>query len=126
MTRCKRGILMQCIYIICNAWHELVTRSSLIVRLTARMRDIGATQSDVARECGITQPHLSKVLSKKVKLAEKTSTKLEGWLAGDANRRQQQQVEPLKSLAIRIAALRPKRRMQIMQLLDAVDRLLGG
>jgi transcriptional regulator with XRE-family HTH domain len=90
------------------------------------MRDTGATQSDVARECGITQPHLSKVLRKKVKLAGKTSTKLAGWLAGDANRQQLQQVEPLKSLAIRIAALRPKRRMQIMQLLDAVERLLGG
>jgi transcriptional regulator with XRE-family HTH domain len=90
------------------------------------MRDTGATQSDVARECGITQPHLSKVLRKQVKLAGKTSTKLEGWLAGDANRQQLQQVEPLKSLAIRIAALRPKRRMQIMQLLDAVERLLGG
>jgi transcriptional regulator with XRE-family HTH domain len=90
------------------------------------MRDTGATQSDVARECGITQPHLSKVLRKQVKLAGKTSTKLEGWLTGDANRQQLQQVEPLKSLAIRIAALRPKRRMQIMQLLDAVERLLGG
>jgi hypothetical protein len=89
------------------------------------MRDTGATQSDVARECGITQPHLSKVLRKQVKLAGKTSTKLEGWLAGNANR-QLQQVEPLKSLSIRIAALRPKRRMHIMQLLDAVERLLGG
>jgi transcriptional regulator with XRE-family HTH domain len=97
-----------------------------MVRLSARMRDIGATQSDVARECGITQPHLSKVLRKKVKLAAKTSAKLEGWLTGNANRGQQQQVEPLKSLAIRIAALRPRRRMQIMQLLEAVDRLLGG
>src|SRR5260370_20335635 len=106
MTRCKRRTSMQCIIIACNAWHVLMARSSLIVRLTARMRDIGATQSDVARECGITQPHLSKVLRKRVKLAGKTSTKLEGWLTDDANRHQEQQVEPLKSLAIRIAALR--------------------
>jgi predicted transcriptional regulator len=89
------------------------------------MRDTGATQSDVARECGISQPHLSKVLGGKVKLATKTSSKLERWLADDAGR-QQQRVEPLESLAIRIAALRPRRRMQIMQLLEAVDRLLGG
>jgi transcriptional regulator with XRE-family HTH domain len=102
-----------------------MARSSLIVRLGARMRDTGATQSDVARECGISQPHLSKVLGRRVKLAAKTSSKLERWLADDSGR-QQQRVEPLKSLAIRIAALRPRRRMQIMQLLEAVDRLLGG
>jgi predicted XRE-type DNA-binding protein len=101
-----------------------MARTSLLVRINARMRDTGATQSDIARACEMSQPHISKVLRKRVKLATKTSAKLESWLAGNADE-QPEKIEPLQSLSAKIATVGPKRRMQIMQLLGAIDRLVG-
>jgi transcriptional regulator with XRE-family HTH domain len=100
-----------------------MAQTGLLVRINARMRDTGATQSDIARACEMSQPHLSKVLRKRVKLAAKTAAKLEGWLVGSAAE-QPEKIEPLQSLSAKIASVGPKRRIQIMQLLDAIDRLL--
>lgn len=96
---------------------------SLITRVNGRMREIGATQSDVALACGMSQPHLSKVLRNRVKLAKKTTSKLERWLSSTPE--QPPETAPtLETIAAKIAILGPKRRMQFMQLLDAVDGLL--
>ncbi|MBR0684454.1 helix-turn-helix transcriptional regulator [Bradyrhizobium manausense] len=88
------------------------------------MRETGASQSDVAEACGVTQPHISKVLNGKIKLAKKTAAGLEQWL--DENRQAQEpSPQTLEAIAAKLNALGPKRRMQFMQLLAAIDGLLG-
>jgi transcriptional regulator with XRE-family HTH domain len=100
-----------------------MAKRDVISKVTARMRERDERQKDVAVACGMSQPHLSKVLNKKVKLARKTSDRLERWLANEAG-------EPpdgntvLNALGTKMAYLRPRRRMQIMELLRAIERLL--
>jgi transcriptional regulator with XRE-family HTH domain len=100
-------------------------QASLINRINGRMHETGATQSDLARACGMSQPHLSKVLRKKVKLASKTAARLERWLLNGPEK-PPREISSLESISAKVAALGPKRRIQFMQLLDAIDSLLGG
>lgn len=97
---------------------------ALLARVDNKMRETGATQSEVAETCGMTQPHLSKVLRGKVKLAKKTAAKLEQWL-GESSEASQEGNPTLETIAAKLGTLGPKRRMQFMQLLAAVDGLLG-
>jgi transcriptional regulator with XRE-family HTH domain len=97
---------------------------NLIARVAARMRERGDVQKDVASACHICQPHLSKILNNKVKLAKKTSQRLERWLNDDVVAHSDPPPEILGSLGAKIANLRPRRRMKIMHLLRAIDRLL--
>lgn len=97
---------------------------TLLARAHTKMRETGASQSDVADACGVTQPHISKVLNGKVKLAKKTAVALERWL--DQNRAAAEPPpQTLDTIAEKLNALGPKRRMQFMQLLTAIDALLG-
>lgn len=97
---------------------------TLLARVHTKMRETGASQSDVAEACGVTQPHISKVLNGKVKLARKTAAGLEQWL--DQNRESRKpSPQTLETIAAKLNALGPKRRMQFMQLLAAIDGLLG-
>jgi transcriptional regulator with XRE-family HTH domain len=88
------------------------------------MREARATQSEVAEACGMTQPHISKVLRKKVKLAKKTAAKLEQWL-GESSKAPAEEGPTLETIAVKLGTLGPKRKMQFMQLLAAIDALLG-
>jgi transcriptional regulator with XRE-family HTH domain len=94
-----------------------------LARVDSKMRETHATQSDVAEACGMTQPHISKVLRGKVKLARKTATKLEQWL-GESSKATVEGRPTLETIAAKLNTLGPKRRMQFMQLLAAVDALL--
>ena len=97
---------------------------TLLARVHTKIRETGASQSDVAKACGFTQPHISKVLNGKVKLAKKTAAGLEKWL--DQNREAPEpSPQTLETIEAKLNALGPKRRMQFMQLLAAVDELLG-
>ncbi|MFB6451394.1 hypothetical protein [Bradyrhizobium tunisiense] len=89
------------------------------------MRETGATQSIVAQACGLSQPHLSKVLNRKIKFAKKTAEKLEFWLTAPTEA--PAQTSPtLETIATKLESLAPKRRMQFMRLLAAVDDLLNS
>ncbi len=97
---------------------------ALLAHVDSKMREIGATQSDVAEACRLTQAHLSKVLRGKVKLAKKTAAKLEQWLREPSEAAPEER-PTLETIAAKLETLGPKRRMQFMQLLAAVDGLLG-
>lgn len=99
-------------------------RRALLARVDSKMRETGASQSDVAKACGLTQPHISKVLSGKVKLAKKTAARLEQWLNQNWET-QAASSQTLDTIAAKLDGLGPKRRMQFMQLLAAIDGLLG-
>jgi transcriptional regulator with XRE-family HTH domain len=102
-----------------------MAQKALLARVDSKMRETGATQSDVAKACGMTQPHISKVLSGKVKLAKKTMAKLELWLAPSPEAAPER-TPTLETIAAKLESLGPRRRMQFMQLLAAVDGLLGS
>lgn len=96
----------------------------LIKEVLERMAQLDITQSELALACGLSQPHLSKVLSGLVNLAPKTERKLSIWLqsAGDAVEAAPNEI--VRSLAARLEKLRPAKRMQIMELLKAVERVI--
>lgn len=98
----------------------------LLTQIEARMREIGATQSTVAKACELSQPHLSKVLNRKIKLARKTAAKLESWLTAPTEAPASPPSPTLETIATKLESLAPKRRMQFMQLLAAVDDLLNS
>lgn len=86
-----------------------------------RMDELNLSQKEVARACGITQPHLSKVLSGKTKPGPKTETALEVWRNQDAA---QPALVRLESLARSIAAAPPAKRMHVMHFLESLEALL--
>ncbi|MEG9500289.1 MAG: hypothetical protein MIN69_00180 [Methylorubrum extorquens] len=87
------------------------------------MTAVGASQAVVAAECAISQPHLSKVLSGKVKLAPKTRGRLEVWVSGPEALAAGRDAAELQRLVLRLAEGSSERTMQIMQLLRLVDAL---
>lgn len=96
----------------------------LIILVNERIAQLDVTQEDVALACGLSQAHLSKVLSNKVKLAKKTAGRLTAWIESASEAMDGSPDDYVRILAIRLKTLRPARRMQIMQLLRAVARLL--
>lgn len=99
--------------------------SILIDKVEERMRQLDVTQSELASACGFSQPHLSKVLSGNVKLAPKTEIKLLAWLQSAGDFAETNPNDFVRSLAARLESLRPARRMQIMEMLKAVERVIA-
>lgn len=100
--------------------------AGLIDSVQERMRNLGLTQAELATACSLSQPHLSKVLTKRVKLARKTEAKLADWLRASADLSEGGPTDFVRSLAARLEELRPARRMQIMELLRAVERVIAS
>ena len=103
--------------------------AGLIEDVLARMAALNVSQSSLARECDLSQPHLSRVLNKRLKLAAKTRTKLEAWLAKpDASSVPKTASNPtqqdLEGLVERLSSSSPDRRMQIMHLLRAIEAIV--
>ena len=92
--------------------------AELLSRVRARTAALALNQRELAAACGLSQPHLSKVLKGTIRLAPKTRRALETWL-DDA---------PGRSVAggglfDRLLSGPGVRRIQLMQLLELLDRL---
>lgn len=98
--------------------------NQIIDEVQGRMTELGITQMELAAACGLSQPHLSKVLSKHIKLAKKTAHNLTVWLEATETGSETSPPDIVRSLAARLEKLRPTKRMQIMQLLKAIERLI--
>lgn len=86
-----------------------------------RMEELGLSQAEVAHACGMTQPHLSKILSKRVGAGRRATASLLAWAKGEHNISADEQ---LHRLAQRLEVATPKRRMLAMQFLASLERLL--
>ena len=86
-----------------------------------RIEELGLSQAEVAHACGMTQPHLSKILSKRVRAGRRATSSLLAWAKGDHNIGA---AEQLYRLAQRLEATTPKKRMHAMQFLASLERLL--
>jgi predicted XRE-type DNA-binding protein len=101
-----------------------MTSKALIAKVLETMAQLDVTQSELATACGLSQPHISKVLSFQVKLAPKTERKLTVWLKAARSEGGISKGEAVHALALRLEALRPTKRMQIMELLKAIERFV--
>lgn len=97
--------------------------TKLLQQVRERMLALGLTQESVAKACNLSQPHLSKVLSGKVAPGRKTRLVLERWLAAapEADGRDGEELARIVQLLL---AVRPERRMQIMQLLRLIQQIV--
>lgn len=89
--------------------------------LKRRIEELGLSQAEVARMCGMSQPHLSKILSYRVIPGRKAAAALEAWRVGDTG---SSTAEQLHRLAQRIENSSPTKRMHAMQFLATLERLL--
>ena len=105
-----------------------MANTDLVSQVLVQMTRLGVTQVELATHCQLSQPHLSKVLANKVKLARKTSEKLTDWLASSERVSgavgSDGAVEYVQQFAQRLAELRPNKYMQIMQLLNAIEQII--
>lgn len=92
-----------------------------IAIIRQRMDERGFSQSSLAMTCGLSQPHLSKVLSGKVKAGKRTTSALLGWMQGSAPATESITIERLSRKLNRAPS---GIRMQIMQILDALEKLV--
>lgn len=88
------------------------------------MRDRGVTQSALANATGLSQPHLSKVLLKRYKLAEKTRRKLRAWVEGDLDASHDDAVGTLRSIGVNLERLPPSETMELRGILKQLDVML--
>jgi transcriptional regulator with XRE-family HTH domain len=86
-----------------------------------RISELGLSQAQVAIACGMTQPHLSKILSNAVEPGKKATSALEAWLSGE---KAASTADQLGRLAARLEATTPSKRMHVMQFLATLERLL--
>lgn len=101
-----------------------MTPKDLIAQVSERMDRDHVSQLVLAEMCGLSQPHISRVLSLKINPGRKTRLKLEAWLAATAAERVRDPSGQMEYLARRLADASPKKAMQIMQLLRAVEDVL--
>ncbi len=86
-----------------------------------RISELGLSQAQVATACGMTQPHLSKILSNAVAPGKKSTFALEAWLSGSTI---PDAAGQLQRLAQRLEETTPAKRMHVMQFLETLERLL--
>ena len=92
-----------------------------ITALKRKIAELELSQQEVALACGITQPHLSKILSEKVKPGPKAGGALDIWL-GQAT--PPDTIDQFERIRARIIAAPRKKRMHAMQFLKALESLL--
>ena len=97
--------------------------NDLVRRVRERMDALGVNQQELARACGVSQPHISKVLAKKLKVANKTERRLMQWLGEDSIRGGAGQTDELHGIVNRLARNPRIRFIHIMQLLLLVESM---
>jgi transcriptional regulator with XRE-family HTH domain len=100
--------------------------SDLISSVSREIQQRHLTQMDVARQCGLSQPHISKVLAKNIKLAKKTRSKLALWLTAAKTNDGAALYGVLVSIHKKIEKLPAGRRNQFMQFLESLDGCISG
>jgi predicted XRE-type DNA-binding protein len=101
-----------------------MTDSELIDKVKVRMSQLEITQVELSAACIISQPHLSKVLSKKIKLAQKTKSALTSWLSLADAAETASPADLMQKIAQKLEKQKPHKIMQFMQFLNTLDRLL--
>ncbi|MCF3630529.1 helix-turn-helix transcriptional regulator [Thalassospiraceae bacterium LMO-SO8] len=99
--------------------------SAIIPDVAEKMAEQKVTQSELAVACGLSQGHISNVLNNKVKLGNKTKDRLMLWLEEGASGESREIQLAILELAGKLGRHRPSKRMQIMELLKAIEQVVG-
>ena len=86
-----------------------------------KIAELRLTQKEVASACGITQPHLSKILAETVKPGRKASRALDRWLGLEMP---PAATDLLERVRAKIDSAPLRKRMHAMQFLTALECLL--
>lgn len=79
-------------------------------------------QRELSAFCGVSQPHISKVLARQVALSKGMAARLEAWMA--ANQPDElPKPEEIEALIEGFSAVDPKRRMHILHILRELSAL---
>lgn len=85
------------------------------------MNERGFSQSSLATTCGLSQAHLSKVLSGKIKAGKRTTSALLEWMQGSSYMGAPSTIERLSR---KLHSAPSDVRMQVMQILVALEKLV--
>ena len=99
-------------------------KEELLPLVAKKMSERGMRQQAVAAACGIDQGHLSKVLKKTVPLRKRTEERLRAWVEAPDAEDHDGDVPDMQAMLERFSKAPRARRMQIMQFLHLIDRLV--
>ena len=97
--------------------------ADLLGRIEAARSRRRLTQSDIALACGVTQPHLSKVLAKRANIGPKLRQALERWLESSGASPVATTPDEMANLVMRLSNKSPDKHKKIMQILRLLDGL---
>lgn len=93
-------------------------------RVRRRIEAEALSQAQVADACDLSQPHLSKVLAGRIKLARKTRAALTTWMGSGTRLGTAVDRDGWDDVVARLRSRDPGRVDQIMQLLRILDALV--
>ncbi len=95
------------------------------MHVQTEMDRLHIVQSEIAIECGLSQPHISRMLSGKVKIGKKSAAKLQIWLRLRSNDGSISSMEFATRIARTVDALPLEKRNQFMQFISAIERIFA-
>jgi hypothetical protein len=101
-----------------------MAEDDLIKKVLELMRERGTNQCGLSSATGLSQPHLSKVLGKKLKIAARTNGALLAWIEGGAPSAIRPPTDEVAALALKLHDLPPGIVMQFMQIVDALSEIV--
>lgn len=95
--------------------------ADFIAQLIDEMRRRNSTQTDVAEAIGLSQAHVSRLLSGKFHLTRKSKAKLQAWMSRDEEATVDQRIRVLTES---ILASRPQRKKALLPLILAFEAII--
>ncbi len=96
----------------------------LIKKVLELMRKRGTNQCGLSSATGLSQPHLSKVLGRKLKVAARTKGALLAWIAAGSPAVIRPPTDEVAALLLKLQGLPPDVAMQFMQIMDMLSDMV--
>ena len=96
----------------------------LIKEVLELMHERGTNQRGLSSETGLSQPHLSKVLNGKLKVATRTNRALLAWIESGSTSAIKPPDDQVAALTLKLQGLPSEVAMQLMQILEMLSDIL--
>ena len=98
-----------------------MSKDDLVAQVKRRMERVGANQRQVASRVGLSQGHLSKILSERIRPGAKTANSLREWIQSGSPADDDPDV---RALLNRLVQMHPQGKQKTMQLMHLIADLL--